>query len=348
MAESHLRADGTPERAYLLAGEDEGLVSQQLVALVEELAAIEALPGAIEEYEAPSADDGVALGAVLDACRTPPFLADRRVIVVRETNLDAAGQKELLAYLADPLETTVLVFALLGKKATATLQKAFAAAGRVLAVAPASGARGRQQWFSEHLAGAPVRLDNQAVVALDRHLGGDLARLAPLLESLAAAYGEHAHVSVEELEPFLGSAGESTPWDLTDAIAEGDAGRALEVLGRQFGAGRHPMQLLASLHRHYGALLRLDGAEIHDEAAAASATGLAPYPARKALEQSGRLGHERVARAIGLIAGADLDLRGRVDWPDELVIEVLVARLAQLSRLGRPAPRGRPARTGRR
>jgi hypothetical protein len=36
-----------------------------------------------------------------------------------------------------------------------------------------------------------------------------------------------------------------------------------------------------------------------------------------------------------------------VDWPDELVIEVLVARLAQLSRTRLAAPAGarRPART---
>ncbi len=83
MAEGHLRKDGTPERAYLLAGDDAGLVSQQLVSLVEELAALEELPGAVEEYEAQGAEEELALGPVLDACRTPPFLASRRIIVVR-------------------------------------------------------------------------------------------------------------------------------------------------------------------------------------------------------------------------------------------------------------------------
>ena len=44
-----------------------------------------------------------------------------------------------------------------------------------------------------------------------------------------------------------------------------------------------------------------------------------------------------MARAISLIADADLDLRGVVEWPDKLVIEVLVARLAQLSRPSVPS-----------
>ena len=62
------------------------------------------------------------------------------------------------------------------------------------------------------------------------------------------------------------------------------------------------------------------------------------YPAKKALVQARRLGHERVARAVALLADADLALKGAIEWPGELVLEVLVARL---SRLG-----PRPTRSG--
>ena len=51
--------------------------------------------------------------------------------------------------------------------------------------------------------------------------------------------------------------------------------------------------------------------------------------------------------AISLVADADLDLRGVVAWPDELVIEVLLARLAQLAR-ARPATPAGAHRTVRR
>jgi hypothetical protein len=70
---------------------------------------------------------------------------------------------------------------------------------------------------------------------------------------------------------------------------------------------------------------------------------MAPFPARKVLTQAGRLGSAGIARAIELIAGADLDLRGLKEWPDELVLEVLVARLSRLgSTVGRaPTAAGR-------
>ena len=40
-----------------------------------------------------------------------------------------------------------------------------------------------------------------------------------------------------------------------------------------------------------------------------------------------------MVRAVDLLAEADLDLRGGKAWPDDLVLEVLVARLARLAPL---------------
>ena len=59
--------------------------------------------------------------------------------------------------------------------------------------------------------------------------------------------------------------------------------------------------------------------------------GIKPgFPARKALDQYRRMGGAKVVRAVGLLAQADLDLRGAKDWPESLVMEVLVARLSRL------------------
>ena len=92
------------------------------------------------------------------------------------------------------------------------------------------------------------------------------------------------------------------------------------------------MAILSALHGHYGRLLRLDGSGIGDEKSAADALGIKGFPAKKALQASRQLGGKRIARAVRLLGDADLDLRGRSAWPAELVVEVLVARLASLSR----------------
>jgi DNA polymerase-3 subunit delta len=89
---------------------------------------------------------------------------------------------------------------------------------------------------------------------------------------------------------------------------------------------------MATLHNHYVRLLKLDGAGANTEQAVAEVLGIKPgFPARKAMDQYRKLASGGVARAIELLAQADLDLRGQRELPEELVMEVLVARLSRLS-----------------
>ena len=88
-------------------------------------------------------------------------------------------------------------------------------------------------------------------------------------------------------------------------------------------------------------MLALDGDDVGNEREAAAVLGTAPYVAKKALEQSRRLGSTRIAEAIKLIAAADLDVRGASGLNAEVVVEILVARLARQTR---PARSGAPAR----
>lgn len=328
--------NGTPAAAYLISGEDAGLVSQELSSLLDELTGLTALAGVIvEEYSPATRDDPVPIGAVLDACRTPPFLSEKRLVVVRDGSvLDQSQLKEIVAYLNEPLSSTVFILVVAGKAATPTLRKAFGGVGYVIDAQPGSNARALSQWFVDHLANAPVRFEGQALSLLQSHLGQDVARLEGIVGALEAAYGPGATIRTDELQPFLGSEGSVAPWDLTDAIDTGNIPEALATLRRMMVAGeRHPLQILATLHRHFGAMLRLDGEESISDADAAVATGMSAFPAGKALRQSRQLRHENIARAITLLANADLDLRGRVAWPAELVMEVLIARLAQLARV---------------
>ncbi len=102
---------------------------------------------------------------------------------------------------------------------------------------------------------------------------------------------------------------------------------------------RHPLQVMAILHTHYGRLLRLDGSGASDEVAAGQVLGLKGFAARKALERARAMGAKGIHAAIQLLARADLDLRGQRELPEEAILEVLVARLCRLSRTRQPVRR---------
>lgn len=325
--------------SYLIMGDEASLLSEALSKLLETLCGNDFVP--VEEHGAES-DDELDLGAVLEALATPPFLADRRIVVVRGAErLDSTQATQLAARVKDPVDSTVLVLVAGGngtRSVPAVLARAVKENGEVIDSSPGQG-RQRSDWVGQRIREAGVHLDSDAVRVLSEHLGEDVARLHSILEMLEAAYGTGGKVTAAAMMPFLGDGGSVPPWDLTDTLDRGNTPQAVKALHRMLGAGgRHPLQIMALLQRHYGGMLRLDGAEVKTADDAAAILKMSAFPAKKILEQGRRLGHERVARAIDLLAQADSDLRGRLGWPDALVMEILVARLAQLAR-SQAAPR---------
>jgi DNA polymerase III subunit delta len=324
--------------AFLVRGDDAALVAQEARALIDRLAGAREASFVVEEHG--SSGEDLDVRAVVDACLTPPFLGDRRVVVVRDAGrIGAAEATGLVAAVSEPLESTFLV--LVGGAGTVpqALVKAVGSAGELIEVKPGTG-RDRTGWITTQLRDGPLRFDAAARSRLQEHLGDDLGRLAGIVDSLVAAYGEGVSISVEELVPFLGSAGSVPPWELTDAIDSGSIPAALSALRRMLDAGgRHPTEVIGVLHRHYANMLRLDGVEGSDSTEAARLLGVrSPYVAKKAIEQGRRLGSERIAQAVSLLADADLDVKGRTGLAPDLVLEVLVARLSRQLR-ARPLSR---------
>ncbi len=341
-------AGAAPRAAYLVRGDDASLVGQRVHDLLADLVGDYDAAMVVEELGGGSADDP-DVGVVVDALTTPPFLTDRRIVVLRDAGrLVAADAARLVACLDDPLPGVTVVVVAGGGTIPAALVKAIERQGTVIDTSVGTG-RARTQWLVDHLHDGPVKLDARAGSLLGDHLGGDMSRLRGLLDALAAAYGEGASIDVEKLEPFLGEAGSVAPWDLTDAIDNGDTPGALTALPRLFGAGGlHPLQVQAILYRHFQAMLRLDGSGVTTPDEAAARLGMrSSYPAKKALEQGRRLGPRGISRAVTLLAEADLDIRGRSALPSETVLEVLVGRLSRLGAAREPSTR-RPGAAGSR
>ncbi|MGP0028907.1 MAG: DNA polymerase III subunit delta [Acidimicrobiales bacterium] len=339
---------GPPAGSYLVKGDDPSLVAQGVRTLLAEVVGDGDHSLAVEEIGGGPGDE-LDVGAVVDACMTPPFLIDRRVVVVRDAGrLLTADVPRLLEVITDPLPSTVLILVAGGGTIPAALVKAIETSGRVVSTS-VSRAGDRRAWLADHLRQGPVKLEPRAAQLLGQHVGEDLSRVEGLLEALSSAYGAGARISVEDLEPYLGEAGNVPRYELTDAISRGEPSAALGVLHRMLDAGGlSAVEILATMNRHYAQLLALDGAAVSGESEAAVLLGSAPYAAKKALEQARRLGSARIAHAITLLAEADLDVKGATGLPPQMVLEIVVARLSRQTRRsgpGRPVPSSR--QTGR-
>lgn len=337
-------ADGS---THLVKGDDPTLISRAIGDLVDALVGDADRSLVVEELNELSyrTDDGeYSIAPLVDAAQTPPFLTEFRVVVGREVGRfsKADDVQALVSYLDDPLPTTHLVLAwekgpelqrlnAVPKSLTAALD---AVKAEIVDVKVPKG-KAAQGWLEEQAAMAGVSLDRDALRFIGDHLGEDRSRLPALLDTLVSTFGEGTKLRRDDVAPYLGEAGDVAPWELTDSIADGNVADAIQRLHRmQTAGGRHSLQVLASLHGHYGRLLRLEGAGLRDEKAAAQALGMkgSTFPAKKALQQSRALGPAKVRRAMELLADADLDVRGATSVPDTTTMEVLVARLATLHR----------------
>jgi DNA polymerase III subunit delta len=317
---------------HLVTGDDESIVRAAVTELVHGLVGEGDRTLMVDEFDG----DDYELRLVVDAAQTPPFLTERRVVVARGIGRFTADDlAPVLAYLGDPLTTTDLVLVAGGGRLVKALTDAAKKTGAVtIGTAPPSRARDREAWILAEASARGVKLSGPAVSAIAERLGEDVGRLDGILATLAGTFGGAVTLTPEQVEPFVGEAGDVPPWELTDALDAGNTSGALGILARMTQAGaRHPLQVMAVLHNHYARLARLDGLDARSENEAANALGIKPgFPARKALQQYRRLGGSGVQRAIDLLASADLDLRGAKELPDDVVMDVLVARLSRLAR----------------
>jgi DNA polymerase-3 subunit delta len=332
----------------LIKGSDDVLIGEAFTRILDEAVGDADRTLVVDEFDL----DSAKLAAAMDAAQTPPFLTDFRVVVVRRFGRYSKTEEvaPVIAYLEDPLPSTALIL-VWDKTAlrTATdegepftksprippaLTKAVTGAGGVVIETDAA-TKNMDGWLADQFRGAGLDVDPGAIRLVKDTIGEDGGAVVGIIERLKGAFGDGERIRASDIEPFVGPAGGVPPWDLTDAIDKGDVGRSVELVQRMMVAGgRHALAVMATLQTHYLRMARLDGANVRGEKDAAALLGMkgSTFPAKKAMAQGRKLGGPGIRRAVALLAKADLDLRGAQAWPDELVMEVLVARLARLSR----------------
>ena len=315
---------------HLLSGDDESVLRDAVHDLVHRLVGDGDRSLMVDEFDGAEYE----LRAVVDAAQTLPMFTERRVVVARGMGrFVVADLDPLLAYLADPLETTDLV--LVGDGGTFPkkgVDAVKAAGGAVRSTTVAPRAKDRTAWIRERATMHGIDLDDRAVARLQDWMGEEVSSLEGVLTTIAATHEGRARVKVDEIEPLLDGGGGVPPWELTDAIDAARTADAIRLLHRMMhGGGRHPLQIMATLHSHYASVMRLDGSGAGDAESAAAIAGVkSGFPAKKLWQRHRSLDAAAVRRAIDLLAIADRNLRGETGLDEAVVMEVLVARLSRL------------------
>jgi DNA polymerase III subunit delta len=319
------------ESAIGLFGNNEIIVNDALHALVAET--LNGLDPAMALEDFTVNDDTLTpderdsfVQRIVTALNTPPFLVPHRVVVVRNAFALAKANVEVLSrWIEAPVPEVTLILAGTTTKSHALLK----VVGRTIDTTV--GFKEGESFVKGKLRENNLRVDPAAIGPIMDRLGEEVERVDALARTLWSVFGE-AKIGFAEIEPYLGAMGNVPEWDLTDCIDRGRTAEAVKTARRMLDSeGRVPVQVVGILQRHYLRLAQLQNSGAATTAAVVSLLGIKEYPAKKLLGTFNALGTDRVARALQLVAQADIDLKGATALQPTLIMEILVARLAKMS-----------------
>ncbi len=165
------------------------------------------------------------------AAQTLPFMGGRRLIEVRGLGQVADHDAEILSPLIDdPSPEAVVVFTAERADMRRAFFKKLAGAGAALKLEPPPQ-RELPQWAQSQAEGLGFTLTREAAMLLAEWVEPSLGRIRSELEKLAAYLGPKKTADEEDVRSLVGRSRAEAMYKLGDFLAEGNAGRALALVG---------------------------------------------------------------------------------------------------------------------
>lgn len=273
---------------------------------------------------------GFSSDVFLEALDAAPFMAERRLIIVRDVDIFKQKEEFEPIFKAKWKDTTVVFcFETLEYKpdARTKLYKSIAAFAAIVEFKPQTE-KDLIPWIKRHFSAYDKQIDTDVAQYLVFLCGRDMTTLLREIEKISA-FSTVAEISRRHIDAVGTPTVEAVAFDLTDAIAAGDTGKALEILRKLTDMREEPIMLVGAIGKQarglYLARLALDAGQGRDVVM----RGMGyhhTFPADKLLHSARRLGLERCRRAVIACFQADSDLK--LGFDKTLTVERLIAEMS--------------------
>lgn len=173
-------------------------------------------------------DGGPTFAGVADDLSTLPFLADRRVVVVREADrFISANREKLEAYLESPSPVGTLVLECRSFPKTTRLYKS-AAKGQIHECKKLTG-RALTDFVLSEAQSRKKQMDYDTAARLAQLIGAEQGALASEVEKLSLYALDRPRITAQDVEDLVGLSREEKIFAVMDAAAAGRAPDALQL-----------------------------------------------------------------------------------------------------------------------
>ncbi|MBI4125554.1 MAG: DNA polymerase III subunit delta [Deltaproteobacteria bacterium] len=279
---------------------------------------------AIDAYDAQK----TAIGALLDAYRTPSMFNPWRCLVVESAEkFNKEDWEPLIQVLQDPPPKAVLI--LIGASVRATTTKKFPAS---VAVVECKKLYSNQVpgWLNMTARDLGVPISQEAAQFLIDCVGTELGILYQTLEQLKLYVGNRPLIQMEDVETVAAKTAQKTIFDLTRAIGEKKPQGAIRLLNKMEEQGEEPLRILVLIARHLRILARTQEILTHAQGGVppdfAKQIGVHPFFAKEYLGQARGWPARGWAKSFSALNRCDLRLKSSRNKP-YAVMEKLIWEL---------------------
>lgn len=253
------------------------------------------------------------VGEVLQAVSSAPFLAPKRMVVVRGVieNATKGDQKTWEGLAKVPDSTIVLLWETESAKATekSALYKTLSASADVHTYPfPVLEGSALTKWAGERVKAHGVSISPKALTDLVSRVGSDLWQLSGEIEKLCAFAGMNM-IDEASVKTLVRSSFEGDIFPFLDAVSNKRTTEAMRLLDEERQAGSNDFYLFTMLAREIRILLSVRSMMDVDPRASsgqiASETGLNPFVVGKAMNAARRYQTADLIRAHDLLFERD-------------------------------------------
>jgi len=301
-------------KLYLLYGEEQLLLKMYLTEIEKLL-----VEPSLESMNKVVLEGRVEVGTIIDYCETLPFLAERKLVIVRNSFLFGgkarSGRDEMLKYIANLPEETCLVFVEEDIDKRLTLTKNFKNYGILVEFALRKPAE-LTSWSGAQFKAQNVKIDAKTLNLLIEYCDGGMTQLQNEIIKLCLYATDSLIITTNDIEKICTRSIKSVIFDLTDAIATKNAVKALGLFEDMLSMKEPVMRIFFMISRHFRNLYELKSLKMEgyrpDEAVKAS--GLNPYAANKMMRQLDRFTIEQLKEAVQDCLEVDVSVKtGKID-----------------------------------
>lgn len=279
----------------------------------------------------------VRMSDILNNARRYPMMSDRQVVIVKEaqSTLDfgkEAGDKLLMAYLENPLPSTILVFCYKHKKLD--MRKGISKALEKHTVMLTSNKLYDNKipdWVRDYFAQKQFKITDKGVYMLAEFIGNNLERLSNEIDKMLINFKEKVEIDDHIIQKYIGISKEYNAFELQKAVALREIVKANRIIN-YFDANpkNHPaIPIISILYAFFSKLLILHDTHDRSDNHLASVLKVNRFFVRDYLAAARNYPVNKVVSVIHDLRHADLQSKGvnAVNLPEGQILKELIFKI---------------------